>query len=81
MDLKQSALTDRAYKCFFIRSNEKYIGRRYNFVTTGKENQEFVVKTGLSIVYLQIMFDEIQKDTLTEILVFLEGVKLKKTQA
>ena len=39
---------------------------------------EWAVKTRVSIVYLQLKFDEIQNDYLTQTLVFLAGVEMKK---
>ena len=47
-----------------------------------QENHERVVKARLSTLYLQFKFGEIQKDDLTQTLVFLAGVELKlKTPA
>ena len=60
------------------RSNEKYIDRRSNFVTTDKNNHEWIVKFLVSIAYLYLKFDEIQNDYLTQTLAFLAGVELKK---
>ena len=43
-----------------------------------QENHEQAVRTRVSIPYLQIKVDEILNDYLTQILVFLAGVELKK---
>ena len=45
-----------------------------------QENYEWAVKTTVSIVYLQLKFDEIQKDFSTQTVVFLAEVKLKKNK-
>ena len=37
-----------------------------------------IIKTRLSIIYLQLKFDEIQNYYLTQTLIFLAGVELKK---
>ena len=42
------------------------------------ENHDWEVKTQVSIVYLQFKFDEILKDYLTQTLVFLAEIWLKK---
>ena len=42
------------------------------------ENHASAVKTRVSIVYLQLYFDEIQNDYLAQTLVFLVGFELKK---
>ena len=38
------------------------------------------VRTRVSIVYLQLKFNEIQNDYLTQILLFLIGLELKKNE-
>ena len=58
-----------------------YKDGRPTFVTTDKKNFKSVVKARLSIAYLKLKFDELQNDDLTQILVFLEGVELKKNYA
>ena len=42
------------------------------------ENHERAVKTCVSILCLQLKFDEIQNDYLTQTLVLLAGVEFKK---
>ena len=42
------------------------------------ENHDWAVEIWVSIVYLQLKFDKIQNDCLTQTLVFLAGVELKK---
>ena len=42
------------------------------------KNHERAVKIEVSIAYLQFKFDEVQNDYLTQTLVFLAGVELKK---
>ena len=60
--LIQSALTIQSRRYIFIRTNEKYIDKRSNFVTTGKKITNEFVKARLSTVYLQLKFEETQND-------------------
>ena len=42
------------------------------------ENNECTLKSRVSVVYLQLKFDETQNDYLIQTLEFLAGVELKK---
>ena len=63
-----------------IRNNEKYIDRQLNFVTTVEKivNELWKLEYRLCIYRLYVKFDEIQTDKLTQTLIFLAGVELKK---
>ena len=55
--------------------NEKYVDRWSYFDTTAKKIMN--CKNWLSIVYLELKFDEMQNNCLTRTLVFLTEVELK----
>ena len=76
--LKQSELTTRTRRHISNLNNGKYIDRRSNSVTTDQNVIDDLKKTRILIVYLQLKFDEIQNDYLTQALVFLARVDLKK---
>ena len=74
---KLSAVTTQPWRHISNRNSGKYTDRLSRFYHW-RENHEWVVKIRVSIAYIQLKFDEIQNDYLTQTLVFLAGVELKK---
>ena len=60
------------------QNNGKYTGRRCKSAAISRETNELGFKTRISILYLQLKFDEIRNDFLNQTIVFLIGVALKK---
>ena len=60
------------------QNNGKYVDRQCNSVVSRQKNHIRAVKTRVTIVYVQLKFDESQDDYLTQTLVYLTGVELKK---
>ena len=79
-EFSQSALTTRSRRPCAKRNSRKHTDRPSNRVVTHQKIMKELQKLEYRL-YLHLKFDEIQKDYLTQTLVFFAGVELKKTPA
>ena len=67
--LEHSVLNARPLRPFSNRNNGKYVDRRSNAIVTHQKMRNELLKSRVSIVYLQLNFNEIQNDYLVQTLV------------